>query len=137
VRREAFVRVETARGAFTPERVLSAEATAQASYDAVGQHLEAGLFFDALLCFNDIMAAGALRALLDAGVRVPDGVAVIGHDDVPMAAWLHPPLSTLKVLERDLGVSAVRTLLDRLNGHRQAQIVLKPELIVRTSSGIL
>ena len=84
------------------------------------------------------MAAGALRAVLDAGVAVPDEVAVIGHDDIPMAAWLGPPLSTLRVAKRDLGVSAVRLLLERLGGSVGAgPVVLTPELVVRGSTGPL
>ncbi len=137
VRREAFVRAETARGTFRPERVLSAEASPEASYQRI-RHLGAGGEFDALLCFNDVMAAGALRALHDAGVGVPDEVAVVGHDDIPMAAWLHPPLSTLHISKRELGVSAVRLLLERLGGHPQSmQTVLTPDLTVRGSTGTL
>ena len=133
--REAFVRAETARGTFRPERVLSAEASPEASYQRI-RHL--GLEFDALLCFNDVMAAGALRALYDAGVGVPDEVAVVGHDDIPMAAWLHPPLSTLHISKRELGVSAVRLLLERLGGNIQPlQTVLTPDLTVRGSTGTL
>ncbi|CAA9551700.1 MAG: Ribose operon repressor [uncultured Truepera sp.] len=137
VRREAFVRAETERGTFSPERVLSAEASPEASYQRI-RHSGAGGEFDALLCFNDVMAAGALRALHDAGVGVPDEVAVVGHDDIPMAAWLHPPLSTLHISKQALGVSAVRLLLERLGGHiRPLQTVLTPDLTVRGSTGTL
>jgi len=138
VRRQAFVRAETARGAFGAARVLEAESTAEASYERVTRAVAHGTPFNALICFNDIMAAGALRALLEAGVRVPDEVAVVGHDDIPMAAWLHPSLSTLRVSKRDLGVSAVRLLLDRLHARsRPAQIVVQPDLVVRGSTGPL
>lgn len=105
VRLGAFVRAETARGTFVPERILEAESFAEASYERVARALDEKLSFDALVCFN-IMAAGALRVLYDAGVTVPGEVAVVGHDDIPMAAWLEPPLSTLRVSKRDLGVGA-------------------------------
>lgn len=138
VRLEAFVAAETARGTFAAARVLAADSSAAASYAEVARVLEQGLSFDALICFNDVMAAGALRALNDAGIAVPEQVAVVGHDDIPLASWLHPPLSTLNVSKRDLGMSAVRMLLDRLGGHnRQLQLVLQPELVVRASTGPL
>ena len=138
VRSGAFVRAETARGTFAPERVLEADSSAEASYARVAQALREKLPFDALVCFNDVMAAGALRALFDAGVAVPMDVAVVGHDDIPMAAWLGPPLSTLRVAKRDLGVSAVRLLLERLGGAVGAgPVVLTPELVVRGSTGPL
>lgn len=138
VRRDAFVRVEQSRGAFDPARLLIADATAEASYKRIRLSLEEGLDFDALVCFNDMMAAGALRALYDTGVCVPERVAVLGHDDVPLAAWLHPSLSTLRVSKRDLGMSAVRLLLDRLQGrNQQTRLSLQPELVLRESTGLL
>lgn len=138
VRRGAFERTETARGTFQPTRILVAEATAEASYLRIQEALRDGLAFDALICFNDIMAAGALRALFEGGVAVPERVAVVGHDDILLAAWVHPPLSTLRVSKRDLGMSAVRLLLDRLQGrNQQARVTLQPELIVRASTGDL
>lgn len=137
VRRAAFLAAHPA-GA----RVLEAEATAAASYARVRESVLAGSGagpdYDALICFNDVMAAGALRALYECGVGVPERVAVVGHDDIPLAPWLHPPLSTLHISKRDLGVGAVRLLLERLNGHhRPLPVVLQPELIVRESTGPL
>lgn len=122
--------------------VLEAEASAEASYarvrESVLARLGAGPDYDALICFNDVMAAGALRALYDCGVGVPERVAVVGHDDIPLAPWLHPPLSTLHISKRDLGVGAVRLLLERLSGHhRTLPMVLQPSLIVRESTGPL
>ena len=65
VRRGAFVEAERARGAFDEARLLRADATAAASYECVTYALGDELAFDALICFNDVMAAGALRALHD------------------------------------------------------------------------
>ena len=138
VRLRAFTTSEAERGTFSQGRVLSTEATAEASYKKICEVVKEKLAFDALICFNDVMAMGALKALNDAGVSVPEDVAVVGHDDIPAAAWLHPPLSTLNISKHDLGTNAVRMLLDRLNGqNRQMQIVLQPKLIVRGSSGPL
>ncbi len=138
VRQGAFLEFERERGAFDEALLLRADATAGASYERVTQALGSGLVFDALVCFNDVMAAGALRALYDAGIGVPETVAVVGHDDVPMAPWLHPPLSSLNIAKRDLGVTAVRLLLGRLNTpKRPPELVLQPHLTVRSSTGPL
>ena len=137
VRREAFVRAETARGTFSETRLFETDSSAEASYDLITRLARRGLPFDALICFNDVMAAGVLRALAEAGVRVPGAVAVIGHDDIPMSSWVHPPLSTLHVDKRALGVNAVKTLLERLNAQYRKPVVLRPDLIVRGSTGPL
>lgn len=138
VRQRAFAESERARGTFDEARLLKADATAEASCERVTAAVQRGLTFDALLCFNDVMAAGALRALRDAGVDVPGGVAVVGHDDIPMAPWLYPPLSTLNISKRDLGVAAVRLLLERLNTQKRLpELVLHPSLIIRASTGPL
>lgn len=137
VRRKAFIRFERAHGLFDPARVVCSDTSAEASYRATLQLVERTKL-DALVCFNDIMAAGALKALRRLRVRVPDDVAVIGHDDVLMAEWLHPSLSTLRVAKHDLGVGAVEMLLGRLRGQEpNIRRVLKPELVVRASSGAL
>ena len=136
VRREAFIGA-TAQGTFSETRVWQADSSAEASYNLITRLARESLSFDALICFNDVMAAGVLRALFDAGVRVPEEVAVVGHDDIPMAAWVHPPLSTLRIPKRELGVSAVKMLLERLGAQNREPVVLEPELVVRGSTGPL
>ena len=132
VREAAFVQA-VGRGA----QVYKTDSSAEASYDLITQLARGGLPFDALVCFNDIMAAGVLRGLYDAGVAVPDEVMVVGHDDVPASAWLHPPLSTLRISKRELGLGAVRLLLGRLEGQSPEPLILSPELVVRGSTGPL
>lgn len=90
---------------------------------------------NALVCFNDLVAAGALQACAASGRRVPHDVAVIGHDDIAFAKMFRPALTTLHVPKYDLGVNAMRMLLDRMEGrNRQAEVILRPELIVRAST---
>ncbi len=137
VRQEAFIQAETARGTFSEARLLGADSSAEASYHLITRLARKGLPFDALICFNDVMAVGVLRALAEAGVRVPEAVAVVGHDDIPMAPWVQPPLSTLHIDKRALGVHAVKMLLERLNAQTRKPTVLEPDLIVRGSTGPL
>jgi LacI family transcriptional regulator len=90
---------------------------------------------DGLFCYNDLMAAGALRALAALGRRVPEDVAVIGCDDIQFAAMFNPALTTLRVDKFDIGHFAVRQLLDRIDGRtNQPNLLFQPELVVRASA---
>jgi LacI family transcriptional regulator len=90
---------------------------------------------DAVFIASDTMAFGALRALREAGLSVPDDVAVIGFDDLPMSALSDPPLTTIRQPIRRLGTQAVETLIDILaNGHEPVRrITLSTELVIRSS----
>lgn len=91
---------------------------------------------DALLCYNDLVAVGALQACASLGRRVPDDVAVIGFDDIPLAALVTPPLTTLRSDRRALGAEIVRLMLQALDGCPGGceSIVLRPELVIRASA---
>jgi LacI family repressor for deo operon, udp, cdd, tsx, nupC, and nupG len=94
--------------------------------------------FTAVFCFNDISAIGAIRALSDSGVRVPDEVSVMGFDDIITAAYARPSLTTVKQPLRDMGLRAAQILLERIaepDKEFPAEIVMEPELIVRESTG--
>ncbi len=71
---------------------------------------------DAVLCFNDLLALGMLRGLAEAGVRVPDDVAVIGVDDVDDGRYAHPSLSTVALDKRQIAEAAVELLAARVAG---------------------
>ena len=94
---------------------------------------------DAIFCANDAMAIGAIGALHEAGVRVPDDIAVVGFDDIPIARFLTPPLTTVRVPIADLGSSATERLIDALRGgvplaaHRE---VVPTSLVLRASCGV-
>jgi len=89
----------------------------------------------AVFCYNDLVAVGALHACADLGRRVPDDLAVVGFDDIPLAALVTPPLTTCRV-PRYLGVQAMRLLLNQIDGCPDEcdQVALRPELIVRASA---
>ncbi len=91
---------------------------------------------DALFCGSDMIALGALRALLDAGLRVPDDVALVGFDDMPFAATTHPPLTTVHQPIAELGRQAVQLLLRLIRGEpEQRALVLSAHLIIRNTCG--
>ena len=75
-----------------------------------------GVEFDAVFAHNDLSAAGAMQALREAGRRVPQDVAVVGFDDIPMAAHTEPPLTTVHQPMREMGEAAARMLLAHFEG---------------------
>jgi LacI family transcriptional regulator len=91
----------------------------------------------ALFCHNDLVAIGALQACADMGRAVPDDVAIVGFDDIPLAALVSPALTTCLVPRYDLGSAAMRLLLDKINGRASqecGEIVFQPKLVVRASA---
>lgn len=91
----------------------------------------------AIFAAGDQMAIGAYRALAEAGVRVPDDVSVIGFDDIEAAAYITPPLTTIRQPFDEIGQRALGLLFELLGDQRPAttQIVLPPELVLRQSTG--
>lgn len=90
----------------------------------------------ALFCFNDLVAVGAIQACGEIKRRIPEDFAIVGHDDIPLAALVSPALTTCRVPRYELGARAVNALLERLRGFSGGcrQIVLQPELIIRESA---
>jgi LacI family transcriptional regulator len=92
----------------------------------------------ALVCYNDLTAIGALRAVRAAGRQVPDDVSVVGFDDIDLAAWTDPPLTTIRQLTAEMGRWAVERLTDILRSPSSAaaapRVTLQPELVVRGST---
>lgn len=92
---------------------------------------------DAVFIASDAMALGAMRALRDAGKSVPEDVAIVGFDDLPIAAHTDPPLTTIRQMIPRLGSTAAETLIDLIArpGAQARRIVLPTELVIRASSG--
>lgn len=89
----------------------------------------------AVFVASDMVAFGALRALREAGRRVPTDVSVVGFDDIPLARHFDPPFTTIRLPANALGAAAGRALIDRLAGRPTSERTLLPtELIVREST---
>jgi LacI family transcriptional regulator len=110
----------------------------EVGYGVTRKLLAAGESFTALFAFNDISAIGAIRALREAGRRVPEDVSVVGFDDIQSAAFQNPGLTTVRQPLREMGVIAAETLLRRINAAAKTPypktITVEPELIVREST---
>ncbi len=94
--------------------------------------------FTAIFCFNDISAIGAVRAIGDVGLRVPEDISVMGFDDIIPAAFLQPSLTTVRQPLRAMGAEAAQLLMERIGDpdcETAAEIVMEPELIIRESTG--
>lgn len=106
-------------------------------YPVVQQLLAFHRRFTALVCFNDMAAIGAIRALHDAQLRVPQNISVVGFDDIPQAAFQMPSLTTIRQPLHKMGKLAADLLLQHLQSRAEmpAQVAVEPELIVRESTG--
>ena len=95
---------------------------------------------DAVFAANDPAAIGAMKAIWDAGLKVPDDVAVIGAGDIAMGDMLRVPLSTVSWSREEQGRAAAQLLLERIDGgakaaRRPQRVMMPPRLIARRSSG--
>lgn len=94
--------------------------------------------FSAVFVASDVVALGAIGALRDAGRSIPGDVSVVGFDDIPLAAYFDPPLTTVRLPAFELGQAAGRALLERIAGQTTTRRTLLPtELIVRASTARL
>jgi LacI family transcriptional regulator/LacI family repressor for deo operon, udp, cdd, tsx, nupC, and nupG len=86
---------------------------------------------------NNLMTLGALHAIHERGVRIPDDIALVGFDDMPWAMSLRPPMTVVAQPAEELGVAAAQLLLERLRDRNRIvrQIVLPTRLMVRASCG--
>jgi LacI family transcriptional regulator len=123
--------------AFLPELVAEGDFTQASGYAAAKRLLSAKP--TAIFVSSDTMAEGAVHALQDAGMRVPDDIAVVGYDDMPHAERVMPPLTTIRQPARQMGMLAVETLIDIIKnpGSHKRHIVLPVELVIRESCGAL
>ena len=89
----------------------------------------------AVVCVNDVMAVGALRELRDQGLRVPQDVSVSGFDNVKLAQYCYPPLTSIHIPRDEIGRFICDALLPRDGAMLEHEIVIDPELVVRESTG--
>jgi LacI family transcriptional regulator len=117
-----------------PELIEEADFDAASGHAAMARLL-ARTSFDAAFVASDVVALGAIGALREAGLRVPGDVSIVGFDDIALAAYFDPPLTTVRLPAFELGQAAGRALLERIAEPAMAHRTLLPtELIVRAST---
>jgi LacI family transcriptional regulator len=124
---------------FRPELEVQLEgdcSTPELGYPFTRHLLERQTGFTALFAYNDNSAIGAISAIHEFGLRVPDDISVVGFDDIQSAAYSNPSLTTVRQPLRKMGEIAARTLLKHIENPEQAcaEILIEPELVVRKST---
>ncbi len=127
--------LEKAGIAVDPSLIAEGNWSYQGGYQAMQELLARGRPFSAVFAQNDRMAIGAMRALREAGRRAPHSVSVVGYDDIPVAEYCDPPLTTIRQPMRQVGEVATRLLIQAIEepGSVQGEVLLKTELIHRGS----
>ena len=120
----------------TPTMSVEGDWTAASGYAAARRLLDARARFSGLFASNDQMALGAMRALREQGLGIPEDVSVVGFDDLPESAYFEPPLTTVHQDFTSLGRESAAYLNDLIDGRPTPlmQHVLAPELVVRRST---
>ncbi|MFT7562275.1 MAG: DNA-binding LacI/PurR family transcriptional regulator [Flavobacteriales bacterium] len=118
-----------------PLMQVAAETSEDEGYKATQSLLERNLTVDAIFGASDLIAIGAMKALEEAELHVPRDVAVIGFDDIPMASYTHPPLTTVLQDTVLAGELLVENLLKMVGGEQADSMLLHSKLVVRGSCG--
>jgi DNA-binding LacI/PurR family transcriptional regulator len=136
LRREGYLRALSEAGITAdPALMEPAHFTLDTAYDSMRHLIDSGIGFDAVFAVSDVIAIAAIKALAAAGRRVPEDVAVIGFDDITVAAYSSPPLTSVR---QDLARGArvmVDLLFRRMEGEDTPSATMPAELVVRRSCG--
>ncbi|MBY0148436.1 LacI family DNA-binding transcriptional regulator [Neobacillus niacini] len=131
-----FERFMKEQNLFDQAAVYIGEYTMAQGYELMNKAIQAGKLPKAFFIASDPMAIGALRAIQEAHLNVPEDIAIIGFDDIEAAKFASTPLTTIRVHTREMGRTGVKLLLERLNGRELPLTVTLPtELVIRESCG--
>lgn len=127
-----------------PDWVISNEDVAvfdvQGGYEAARRLLTKPQRPTAIFAANDFLAVGAMQAAHEAGLDIPADLSVVGFDDVDLAAHTNPPLTTVRVYKRELGIQAAKMLLELIRGQASpvpCKVMVSTELVARESSAAM
>lgn len=137
-RRLFFERELRELGLYDESFVVKAYWSSNGGYDAMKRLLKQSTRPTACFIGSDPMTVGALRALHEHGLKVPEDMAIVGFDDIEISAYLNPPLTTVRAHTEQMGRAAVQLLLERIEGREAAvHMTINTTLIVRESCGSL
>jgi DNA-binding LacI/PurR family transcriptional regulator len=121
---------------YDPDLVGTAAFLPEAGRAAMQQLLDLPKRPTAVFAASDVVALGAMSAIYSAGLRIPHDVAVVGFDDIFLAAHAHPPLTTVRVPAYGLGWTAAEVLIALIEGDEDvSSVILETELVIRESCG--
>ena len=120
---------------FRPELVVHGDGKPEGGIEAMGRLLALAVPPTAVFCYNDMTALGALRRIRVSGLRVPDDISLVGFDDLYIAQYTDPPLTTVRQPKRQMGRLAMEVLLRLLQGSQSEHTIRVPgELVGRESA---
>ncbi|MDH8678045.1 LacI family DNA-binding transcriptional regulator [Fusibacter bizertensis] len=130
-----FIDVMSKAGNLKDEWVWIGEFSSDSAYELVKDHIDINHLPECFIVANDSMAVGVLRAFYELGIKIPDQVSIISFNDIPQAKFTTPALSTLKIHSEQMGVIAVKTLLDRISNERvvPCRVSIATQLVIRDS----
>jgi LacI family transcriptional regulator len=110
--------------------------TPELGFEPANELIQRGGDFTAIICYNDVAAIGAIRALMNHGLKVPEDVSIVGFDDIHGAAFHNPSLTTIRQPLHQMGLTAARILLQRIRVQATFPdiVPIHPELIIREST---
>jgi DNA-binding LacI/PurR family transcriptional regulator len=118
----------------TPALRVDAVSTECSGYEAAGVLLQRGIRCDAIVCASDLIAIGAMRALQERGLRIPEDVAVTGFDDIPIASYANPSLTTVQQDTHLAGTLLVDSLIALINDEPVESQVIPARTVLRRST---
>ena len=136
LRRAGFIAALRALGLESENACVAAIAYTREAGQAAAEDLLARFDVSAIAAANDLLALGAYRACAARGLRVPQDVSIVGHNDMPLVDMVEPPLTTIRISHVAMGEEAARLLVREIEtpGLSPERIVTPPELVVRGST---
>ncbi|MBD1380688.1 LacI family DNA-binding transcriptional regulator [Metabacillus arenae] len=135
-RHTTFVDLMTSMGLYREDHVFVGEFSMTHGYELMKDAIKKGNLPEAFFIASDSMSIGAMRALQEAGLRVPEDIAIASFNDVQMAKFASTPLTSVKVYTEQMGRIGVQLLLDRISGREiPLKVTIPTKLNVRESSG--
>lgn len=120
---------------FEPSLVVHGDGKAEGGFEATARLLQDRQAPTAVVCYNDMTALGALKAIRAHGLKVPADISIVGFDDLPLALYTDPPLTTIHQPKQEMGRLAVNLLLQLIAGeHEGHDIRAKAHLVIREST---
>ncbi|MDV7143396.1 LacI family DNA-binding transcriptional regulator [Tropicimonas sp. TH_r6] len=118
-----------------PDLIVTGDLSAHGGYEAMVELLDRAAPPSAVFAFNDLMAMGAYRAITERGLRIPEDISVIGYDDLEIASYLYPALTTIRQPGFGLGLEAAEILIGHLERGEELPALIRklPELVARDS----
>lgn len=121
---------------YNDKLIYGAKPTVEDGYSAMNRVISSGEKPDAVFCGCDVIAIGAMEAILEAGLKIPEDIRVAGYDDIEYAAYLRVPLTTVRQPKYKIGKMGTEVLIEKIQEkyEERQNIVLRPDLVLRQST---